>query len=246
MHNGTGLFIAGSKGDIAGGEAAKCHAKPADHREGNWISLDPTALKPSHEQDENAVEQPARKAAAYAADGHDRPGAAKRQNSRSRTEISIVAKDCERGNAGGDDTANDEAACADFEGTAQFLDAENDSGKRGVEGGGDPRRSAGHEQPRLIENGDSSSDGRHDRRVDLNRRSFATDRRAAEKRERQEDDLARRCLQGDEREAVLFVGQLARRDNLRNAAALRIGKDFAREECRKAKAARRQDEGGEG
>ena len=93
-------------------------------------------------------------------------------------EISIIADDAERGEAGGDDRAEDEAAGPRLEGAAQFLDAEDDAGERRIEGRGNARRGAREQKPALIF-GSAAAHRIHQRGADLHGRAFATDRGAA-------------------------------------------------------------------
>src|SRR5579872_2442006 len=102
------------------------------------------------EGDKNPAEKSAGEAADDATDRHCDPGWAKRHQRRGRAEISIVADKPKRGEAGGDDRSEDEAAGARLEGPAQLLDAEDDAGERRVEGSGDPGRGAREQQAALI------------------------------------------------------------------------------------------------
>ena len=78
----------------------------------------------------------------------------------------------ERGQAGGDDRANDQAARARLERAAHFLDPEDDSGQRRVEGRRHARRRSRQQKPALPI-GRDAADGEHDRRADLHGRTFA-------------------------------------------------------------------------
>lgn len=79
----------------------------------------------------------------HAANQHDQPGPAERQHGGSGAEIGVVADEAERGEARGDHRADDKAAGARLERAAQLLNAEDDSGKRRVESGGDAGGGAG-------------------------------------------------------------------------------------------------------
>ena len=225
-------------------EAADRDAEPAEHGEGDRIVVDRPAERAGNaacEQRDDSNEQAAGQTADDRANENRDPRLAERQRGDRRAEVGIVADDGERGEARGDHGANDQAARARLEGTAHFLDAEDDAGERRVEGRRDACRRAG-EQEAALPIRRKPADGEHDRRADLHGRAFAAGRGAAEQAERHDNDLADADPQGNERRALVLILDMQRGDGLGNAAALRIREDVAGENRGDAEAERRDDE----
>ena len=74
----------------------------------------------------------------------------------------------------------------------------------------------------LIGDRRAAADEPHDGSADLDGRALAADRGAAKQSQHHDDDLAEGHAQRDERIARGWVLDLAGRDHLRNAAALRV------------------------
>ena len=169
----------------------------------------------------------ARQASGHAADDHCEPGHIVGQLRRGLAEIGVVADQAQRGCPGDDHRGEHGARGAGFEGMAEFLDGEDDSGQRRVERGGDARGSAGQHQraaqfqPRQAQ---QVAQRMHDGGADLDGRPFAADRGAAGQAQQRQQDLAH----GDaQRQHAIHHGRIVHvqgGDGLRYAAALGAGK----------------------
>ncbi len=193
-----------------------------------------------HDQDaaEHAAEEPAR-------DAHHRqrdPLRPERQGVGRRAEIGVVADDRERREAGRDHGGEDQPARPRLEGAAHLLDPEDDAGQRRIERRRDAGRRAGDQEPRLAMRREAT-EREHDRGADLHGRAFATRRGPAGEPEQQQQDLARRHLQADQRAARQGLGHLVGRDDLRDAAAAGVREVAAGQPGREREAERRRDEG---
>ena len=71
------------------------------------------------------------------------------KHGRRAAEIGVIANQGKGGEAGRDDRRNDKSTGVCLEGAAHLLDAKDDAGERGVEGGCDARCGSGQDQARL-------------------------------------------------------------------------------------------------
>ena len=194
-------------------------------------------------EDEDAREQASEQAPGHRHHRHHQPDAAERHGRGGRAEIGVVAQDRERGDAGGDDAADDEPRGLGLERARQLLDREDDAGERRVEGGGDAGGGAGQQQVLLVDHRRLAADEAHDGgRRPAPVGPSPPDRGAAEQADHHHDDLAERRLERDEGVAPLGVLDLARGDDLRDAGALGVRKHAAGEKDAECEAERRDDE----
>ena len=227
----------------AAGKPAQRHAEPARACESHRMPLDrraDPAGQPEREADQNATEDAAEHAAQDRANRHHDPGGAQRQHGRRRAEVMIFAQQRQRGEAGGDDGADDEAGGTHLEGAAQLFDGKDDAGERRVERGGDAGRRP-REQEAGLAIGREAAERGHDGAADLHRRSLAAGRGAEQKAERHHHDLAETDAQGDQR-AALLLRQLQRRNHLWNAGPLGVGEDGDRQPHAQRKTERRHQQ----
>src|SRR6185437_172597 len=133
-------------------------------------------------------------------------------------------------------------AGAALEASAELFDAEDDPGERRVEGRRNAGRRADQDQPRLLARR-HATDREHDRGSDLDGRTFAADRAAAEQPEKRQQNFPYSDADRDEPSPRALIGESARGDRLRNAATLRIAKKPVRQENREHEAQRCDDEG---
>ena len=130
----------------------------------------------------------------------------------------------------------------------QFLNGENNSGKRCVERRCQPACRAGGNLFVRTQTAEGETvaaavraPGEHHRRADLYRRALAPDRGTNQHGEEGQRDFPQRLRPGDEAVFVGAVGQAKRGDNLRNTAAGDKRRVFLREPRQKHHA-RRQNE----
>ncbi len=237
--------VAGAEDAVLRSGAAERHPEPAERREEDRPSLDGPAHAPGkaaarHDQDaaEHAAEEPAR-------DAHHRqrdPLRPERQGVGRRAEIGVVADDRERREAGRDHGCEDQPARPRLEGAAHLLDAEDDAGQRRVERRRDAGRRTRDQEARLAMRREAA-EREHHRGADLHGRTFATRRGPAGEPEQQQQDLARRHLQADQRAARRGLGHLVGRDDLRDAAAAGVREIAPGQPGREREAERRRHEG---
>ena len=144
-------------------------------------------------------------------------------------EIGVVAENRFRREAGQDHRADDEAAGPHFEAAAHLFDGENNSGQWRVERGRHTGGSAGQDETRLPA-GRQPADEEHHGRSHLHRRPFATRRCADQEAEQCEQHFADGDAQTHEPTTRRHAVQRTRCNRLRNAGALRVGKEAHREE----------------
>jgi len=224
-------------------ETAKCDAYAAKNREKNGMI--PYKTRRERRQrvgdgDKNAAEHGACRATDDATKRHCEPRDTKGKRGAGESEIGIVAQQGFRGQARKDHRADNKAARPHFEASAHLFDREHNSGERRIERCGDARGCAGQNETGLAP-GREASNQKHHRGADLYGRSFAAGRCADQQSQEREENLADCDTRPHQARARGRLFQPSRRNGLRDARALCVGKNGCREPGSQSESERREE-----